>query len=250
MTKARQPSTDANHQIPTGEFVGKSKPPSRQISLLAISELVPAPDNPRKHDRAQVGLIAKSITAFGFNAPLLIDKYRKIIAGHARFEAAKLLGLTHVPVVFLDHLTEAQAKAYRLADNQLASRSRWNDDLVAVQLKELSEILDFDIEAIGFELPELDIRIQSLDDPDVADKADEFDIPTGPAVSIPGDLWLMDSHRLHCANASESTPYAILMETKRPRPQSPTCRTTYQSTVTRPETAKPSTANSLWVQVS
>jgi DNA modification methylase len=192
-----------------------SKATSRQISLLAISELLPAPDNPRKHDRAQVGIIAKSIKAFGFNAPLLIDKYRKIIAGHARYEAAKLLGLTHVPVVFLDHLTEAQAKAYRLADNQLASRSRWNDELVAVQLKELSEILDFDIEAIGFELPELDMRIQSLDDPDVADNADEFEAATGPAVSIPGDVWLLGSHRLHCANALESTAYAILMENEK-----------------------------------
>jgi DNA modification methylase len=188
-----------------------SKATNRQISLLAISELVPAPDNPRKHDRAQVGLIAKSIKAFGFNAPLLIDKYRKIIAGHGRYEAAKLLGLTHVPVVFLDHLTEAQAKAYRLADNQLASRSRWDNDLVAVQLKELSEILDFDIEAIGFELPELDVRIQSLDDPDVADKADEFDAATGPAVSIPGDLWLLDSHRLFCGTALDSTSYIDLM---------------------------------------
>jgi DNA modification methylase len=192
-----------------------SRATSKQISLLAISELLPAPDNPRKHDRAQVGIIAKSIKAFGFNAPLLIDKYRKIIAGHARYDAAKLLGLTHVPVVFLDHLTEAQAKAYRLADNQLASRSRWNDELVAVQLKELSEILDFDIEAIGFELPELDMRIQSLDDPDVADKADEFEATTGPAVSIPGDVWLLGSHRLHCANALESTAYAILLENEK-----------------------------------
>jgi DNA modification methylase len=216
MTNARQALTDANHQIRAGEFVGKSKSPSRQISLLAISELIPAPDNPRKHDRTQVGIIAKSIRAFGFNAPLLIDKYRKIIAGHARYEAAKLLGLDQVPVIFLDHLTEAQAKAYRLADNQLASRSRWDDDLVAAQLKELSElVLDFDIEAIGFELPELDLRIQSLDDPDVADNADEFDAATGPAVSVPGDLWLLGSHRLHCANALESTAYAILMENEK-----------------------------------
>jgi DNA modification methylase len=193
-----------------------SKATNRQISLLAINELVPAPDNPRKHDRAQVRIIAKSIDAFGFNAPLLIDKYRKIIAGHARYEAAKLLGLDQVPVIFLDHLTEAQAKAYRLADNQLATRSKWNDDLVAQQLKELSElVLDFDIEAIGFELPELDVRIQSLDDLAEIDGADEFDAPTGPAVSAPGDLWFLESHRLFCGNALESTAYDILMENKR-----------------------------------
>ena len=193
-----------------------SKATNRQISLLAINELVPAPDNPRKHDRAQVRIIAKSIDAFGFNAPLLIDKYRKIIAGHARYEAAKLLGLDQVPVIFLDHLTEAQAKAYRLADNQLATRSKWNDDLVAQQLKELSElVLDFDIEAIGFELPELDVRIQSLDDLAEIDGAVEFDAPTGPAVSAPGDLWFLESHRLFCGNALESTAYDILMENEK-----------------------------------
>jgi DNA modification methylase len=190
----------------------RSKATDRQISFLAIGELVPAPDNPRKHDRAQVRIIAKSIEAFGFNAPILIDRNRQIVAGHGRYEAAKLLGLAQVPVVFLDHLSEAQAKAYRLADNKLSDRSRWNDAMVAAQLKELSElVLDFDIEAIGFELPELDVRIQSLDDPDVADKADEFDSATGPAVSALGDLWLMDSHRLFCGTALDSTSYSALM---------------------------------------
>jgi DNA modification methylase len=189
-----------------------SKATSRQISMLAISELVPAPDNPRKHDRAQVRALARSIEAFGFNAPILTDRNRHIVAGHGRYEAAKLLGLPQVPVVFLDHLTETQAKAYRLADNKLTDRSRWDDAMVAAQLKELADIvLDFDIEAIGFELPELDVRIQSLDDPDVVDNADEFDAATGPAVSLLGDLWLLGPHRLYCGNALESTSYIALM---------------------------------------
>jgi DNA modification methylase len=190
--------------------------PGRQVSFLAISDLIPASDNPRKHDRAQVRAIARSIEAFGFNAPILTDKYRKIVAGHGRYEAAKLLGLTQAPVIFLDHLTEAQARAYRLADNKLTDRSRWDDAMVAAQLKELSElVLDFDIEAIGFELPELDLRIQSLDDPAVTDGADEFEATSGPAVSVPGDLWLLGAHRLHCANALEATAYAILMENEK-----------------------------------
>jgi DNA modification methylase len=212
MTNADQPPTDANRYIPTGEFVRKSKPPSRQISLLALGELVPCPQNPRRHSRHQVRAIARSIEAFGFNAPILIDGNRKIIAGHGRYEAAKLLGLAQVPVVFLDHLTETEAKAYRLADNKLTDRSSWDDAKVAAQLKELSElVLDFDIEAIGFELPELDVRIQSLDDPDVVDNADEFDAATGPAVSLPGDLWLLGLHRLYCGNALDSTSYITLM---------------------------------------
>jgi DNA modification methylase len=142
----------------------------------------------------------------------MIDRNRQIVAGHGRYEAASLLGLAQVPVIFLDHLTETQAKAYRLADNKLTDRSSWDDAKVAAQLKELSElVLDFDIEAIGFELPELDVRIQSLDDPDVADKADEFEAATGPAVSVPGDLWLLGPHRLYCGNALESTSYIALM---------------------------------------
>src|ERR1700676_3949401 len=166
---------DDSDQRPSIDL-GDRKPGAaqRQISSLAIADLTPAPHNARKHSRAQVRAIARSIEAFGFNAPVLIDKNRQIVAGHGRYEASKLLELTQVPVIFLDHLTETQAKAYLLADNQLTDRSTWDDAKVAVQLKELSElVLDFDIEAIGFELPEIDFRIQSLDPPEVADNADE-----------------------------------------------------------------------------
>jgi ParB-like nuclease domain len=160
-----------------------------------------------------VRAIVRSIEAFGFNAPVLIDKNRQIVAGHGRYEASKLLELTQVPVIFLDHLSEAQAKAYMLADNKLTDRSTWDDNKVALQLKELSDMaLDFDIEAIGFELPELDFRIQSLDEPDAADRADEFTPATGPAVSVPGDLWLLGDHRLFCGNALDEAAYAILMK--------------------------------------
>lgn len=201
------------HQAPSAE---KSKASGKQISLLAIGDLVPAPDNPRKHSRQQVRAIARSIKAFGFNAPLLIDKYRKIIAGHGRYEAAKFLDLAQVPVLFLDHLTEIQAKAYRLADNQLATKSQWDDAMVAAQLKELSElVLDFDIEAVGFELPELDVRIQSLDSSGAVDSADEFDAAQGPAISAPGDLWHLGPHRLYCGNALEPASYTTLMESEK-----------------------------------
>jgi DNA modification methylase len=188
------------------------KPTHGQISFIAIADLIPAPHNARKHSRAQVRAIARSIEAFGFNAPVLIDKNRQIVAGHGRYEASKLLELTQVPVIFLDHLSETQAKAYMLADNKLTDRSTWDDAKVAVQLKELSElVLDFDIEAVGFELPEIDLRIQSLDDPDTSDNADEFNAATGPAVSVPGDLWLLGSHRLYCGNALDSTSYIALV---------------------------------------
>jgi DNA modification methylase len=201
----------------SGQAIGdKTRPPLKQLSFLAIADLSPAPHNPRKHSRAQIRAIARSMDAFGFNAPVLIDRNRQIVAGHGRYEAAKLLGLTQIPVIFLDHLTETQAKAYMLADNKLSDRSAWDDGKVAVQLKELSElVLDFDIEAMGFEPPEIDFRIQSLEIPDASDNADEFEPASGRAVSVAGDLWLLGSHRLYCGNALDPTAYAGLMASEK-----------------------------------
>ena len=184
-----------------------------QLELVPIGDLTPDPRNPRKHDRTQVRAIARSIDAFGFNAPILIDKSCKIVAGHGRHEAAKYLGLPHVPVIRLEHLTEAQARAYMLADNKLTDRSAWDDGKLAVHLKELSELVaDFDIEATGFELPEVDFRIQSLDEPEVADESDQFDEPESEAVSVAGDLWLLGEHRLLCGSALDPRAYAILLD--------------------------------------
>jgi DNA modification methylase len=182
----------------------------RKILFVAIGDLIPDPHNPRKHGRAQIRAIAKSIEAFGFNAPILVDKNNKIVAGHGRYEAAKLLSLDKIPIVSLDHLTETQARAYLLADNKLTDRSTWDDNKLAIQLKELSDlVLDFDIEAIGFEPPEIDLRIQSLGS-SLEDADDRFELETGPVVSRTGDLWLLGSHRLYCGNALDATSYDAL----------------------------------------
>jgi hypothetical protein len=136
-----------------------------------------------------------------------------VVAGHARLEAAKRLGLAKAPVIRLEHLSEPQAKAYMLADNQLTDRSTWDDQRVAVVLKELSDIaLDFEIEATGFDPPEIDLRIQSLEPPDeAADPADEFEVAEGPPVSRQGDLWRLGPHRLFCGDALESGAYEALL---------------------------------------
>jgi hypothetical protein len=118
------------------------------VTYLPIAAIVPDPSNPRKHSPEQVRAIANSIEAFGFNAPILIDKESRIVAGQGRLEAARLLGFEEVPAIRLEHLSEQQAKAYTLADNKLTDRSSWDDRKVAIVLKELSEIaLDFEIEA-------------------------------------------------------------------------------------------------------
>jgi hypothetical protein len=182
----------------------------RQLLFVATGNLIPDPDNPRKHGRAQIRAIARSIEAFGFNAPILVDKNNKIVAGHGRYEAAKLLGLDKVRIVSLSHLTETQARAYLLTDNKLTDRSTWDDNKLAIHLKELSDlVLDFDIEAIGFEPPEIDLRIQSLDSA-LEEADDQFELATGPVVSRTGDLWLLGSHRLYCGSALDATSYDAL----------------------------------------
>jgi ParB/RepB/Spo0J family partition protein len=108
------------------------------VTYLPIAAIVPDPSNPRKHSPEQVRAIANSIEAFGFNAPILIDKESRIVAGQGRLEAARLLGFEEVPAIRLEHLSEQQAKAYTLADNKLTDRSSWDDRKVAIVLKELS----------------------------------------------------------------------------------------------------------------
>jgi DNA modification methylase len=180
---------------------------------LSIQSIVPDPTNPRRHTREQIRAIARSIEAFGFNAPILVDSANRVVAGHGRLEAAKLLEIAEAPVIRLEHLSEQQAKAYMLADNKLTDRSSWDDRKVAIVLKELSDIaVDFEIEATGFEAPEIDLRIQSLEPPDEsADSADEFETSEGPPVSCLGDLWALGDHRLLCGNALDSHAYGALL---------------------------------------
>ena len=187
-----------------------------KLELLPVGDIVPDPRNPRVHDREQIRAIARSIETFGFNAPILVDGNNRIVAGHGRHEAAKLLKLATAPVIRLAHLTQAQAKAYMLADNKLTDRSSSDDHELALQLKELSQlVMDFEIETTGFEPPEIDFRIQSLDPPEVADKADEFELAAGPAVSRPGDLWLLGPHRLCCGSALQASSYETVLGTER-----------------------------------
>lgn len=182
------------------------------IEYLPISGIFPDPKNPRVHLRQQVRAIAGSIEAFGFNAPVLVDRKNRVVAGHGRLEAAKFLEMTDVPVIRLEHLSESQAKAYMLADNKLTDRSSWDDDLLAQCLKDLQGmVLDFDMEATGFEAPEIDLRIQSLEPADAADAADEFEQPEGPVVSKVGDVWQLGPHRLVCGDALNAETYAALL---------------------------------------
>lgn len=180
-----------------------------------ISELTPDSGNPRVHTPKQVRQIAASIKAFGFNVPLLVDREGKVIAGHGRLLACRELGWTEVPTLALEHLNEAQAKAFLLADNRLSELAEWDDRLLAEHLRALAEVeLDFSLEATGFEMGEIDLRIESLkEEAATADPADQIpDLPTDPPVTRPGDLWTLGAHRVLCGNALVSEDLEALME--------------------------------------
>ena len=183
-----------------------------KVTQLPITMMKPDPNNPRIHKDRQINALAKSIQSFGFNIPIAIDSTGVVVSGHARLEAAKKIGLELVPVIYLDHLSPDQIKAFAIADNRLSEMSSWNDGLLAVQLKELSLVnLDFDLEATGFTVGEIDLRIEGLDNVE-DDLADELPpVVEGPAVTQLGDLWLLGNHRLYCGNAQEAESFEQLM---------------------------------------
>jgi DNA modification methylase len=190
----------------------------RKIVVLnrQISELRQNPKNPRIHSAKQIRQIARSIQIFGFNVPILTDAKGNVIAGHGRLMACQQLGWTEVPTIALEHLTEAQAKAFMIADNRLTEISVWDDRLLAAQLKELSAVeLDFELEAIGFDIAEIDLRIEEsgLQDGQEEDAADLIEaVPDGLPVSRPGDLFLLGNHRVYCGSAVVRDCYIALME--------------------------------------
>jgi DNA modification methylase len=191
--------------------------PRIELIYRPIGALKLDPRNPRVHSLRQIRQIARSIESFGFNVPVLVDGQLKVVAGHGRVMACQLLGWTEVPTICLDHLSEAQARAFMIADNRLTENSVWDDRLLAEQLKQLSILdLDFSLEATGFEMGEIDLRIEGLDaQPEGDDPADALPEPqAGPSVTRPGDLWLLGPHRVLCASALEDSAYATLMQGK------------------------------------
>jgi ParB-like nuclease domain len=170
------------------ERYGPSRLAVRYESIVALRL---DPQNPRLHSRKQVRQIAHSIKSFGFNVPVLIDAEQSVIAGHGRVLAAKALGWTEVPVIAIEHLDAAQRRAFAIADNRLTENSTWDDRLLADQLKGLSILdLSFDLEATGFDMGEIDFRIESLEEkPEAPDPADQLPSLQERAVGRVGDLW-------------------------------------------------------------
>jgi DNA modification methylase len=188
------------------------------IRYWATNELVPFVRNARTHSKKQIHQIACSIKSFGWTNPVLIDGDGNIIAGHGRVEAAKLLGMENVPTLLIDHLTEAQKRAYLLADNRLAELAGWDVDILATELQFLTSIdLDFDVSVVGFETAEIDLMIESLDPEDnEAEEGSDID-KDSPPISRPGDLWLLGPHCLLCGDARDRAAYDRVMGDERAR---------------------------------
>jgi hypothetical protein len=194
-----------------------ARDPRVEIVYRPIDQLKPDPRNPRRHERKQIRKIADSIETFGFNVPILVDAELRVIAGHGRLLACRLLGRNEVPTISLEHLSEAQARAFMIADNRLTEIASWDDRLLGEQLRELSELnLEFSLEVTGFEMAEIDLFIEGAAD---TPQPDPDDVPrpvaSGPAVTRPGDTWLLGPHRIHCGSALDEAAYRALMQDHR-----------------------------------
>jgi len=185
-----------------------------KIEYIPVRDLRPYPNNARTHSKKQIQQIAKSIAKFGFCNPVLIDDAKQIIAGHGRVQAAKVLGIDAVPTCQLSHLSEADKRAYILADNKLAEKAGWDRELLAIELQGLIEI-DVDIELTGFEMAEIDLILEEAREASATASGPEDEVPecsSGPAVTQTGDLWLLGPHRLLCGDARDNAAYDRLLE--------------------------------------
>lgn len=181
-----------------------------QITQTPIDKLIPYINNARTHSDEQVAQIAASIKEFGFNNPVLVDKHKGIIAGHGRLLAAKKLGLNTVPTIELSHLSDAQRKAYILADNRLALNAGWDVGLLKIELDDLLAN-NINLQLLGFD----DNELAAILNPAVENEGlcDPDDVPAlaAEAISKPGDLWLLGEHRLLCGDSTDPTAVARLL---------------------------------------
>jgi len=191
--------------------------PLQQLVDRDPASLRPYARNARTHSKKQIQHIAASIERFGFTNPVLVSDAGEIIAGHGRVEAAKLLGMSKVPTIALSHLSEAERRAYVLADNKLALNAGWDSEILAIELQALVD-LEFDLELTGFSLAEVDLVLDAAHDADpAASDAPEDGVPalSGPAVSRLGDLWQLGRHRLLCGDARSVADMHQLMGAER-----------------------------------
>ena len=181
-----------------------------EFQLVDINKLIPYANNARTHNKEQILKLRSSLREFGFVNPVIIDKNFSIIAGHGRVAAAKEEGISEVPCVYADHLTEAQKKAYILADNRMALDAGWDDELLAVEMEELKN-LGFDLGLTGFDESEI-ADLFAVDSSEA--KEDDFDVDAElekPSKTKNGDIWHIGRHTVICGDSTLPETYAALL---------------------------------------
>ena len=186
------------------------------VVYTSLDTLTEYPNNPRHHDTKQLIKIQNSIEKFGFINPILVDEHNEIIAGHARLAAARLANLPQVPVIRLEHLSTAQKKAYRIADNKLAELGTWSVENLQLEFQELEKLdLDFSLGITGFDMGDIDLILEGKEtkaDP----KANNIPfIPDDEIVSKEGDIWILGERRIICGNSLQKETLSPLMEDKK-----------------------------------
>ena len=195
------------------------KVPNRHvIKYVSPQSLRPYAGNARTHSEKQIRALQASIRQFGYTQPALVTRDREIIAGHGRVEAAKKIGLSKIPVIRIEHLSDIDRRAYILADNQLALKAGWDRETLANELQNLIEV-GFDLDIAGFDAPEVDLLLEITDqtrrDPDIEDASPD-PASDQPAVTRPGDIWLLGSktphqHKLICGNSRDCATVSFLL---------------------------------------
>lgn len=182
---------------------------TKEMKLVPITKLIPYVNNARTHSPSQINKLRSSLREFGFINPVIIDRDYGVIAGHGRILAAKEEGITEVPCVFADHLTEAQKKAYIIADNRMAMDAGWDEELLRVEIEAL-QAENFDPLLTGFDEKEL----SKLFDDGLNAKEDDFDVEAElqkPTFSKSGDVWTLGRHRLVCGDSTKAETYETLL---------------------------------------
>lgn len=179
-----------------------------QIVYKNVDDLIPYARNAKIHDENNINLIAGSIKSFGFNNPVLLDGENGIIAGHGRVLASKKLGIKQIPTIELQGLSDAEKRAYIIADNRLTEKSEWDKEILSLELQDLNE-LGIDLNIIGFNDEDLNNIIQE-ETPEVVE--DEFSEQVETPKSVKGDIWILGEHRLMCGDSTSENDVKALMQ--------------------------------------
>jgi len=207
MTRTKRPAIGHNSNQGIDQLFDRLVP----IERIPIDEMRPYERNPRKHSERQMAALMASISQFGIMWPALIDAHKTIIAGEARVEAARRLRHTIFPVMQITHLSDAQVKAYRIADNKLAELSEWDKGVLKIEFDEIIAMAEFNVEITGFSTAEIDL----LGEADDGEQGDNVPEPPARPVTRPGDIWQLGRHAAQCGSCLEEGNWDKLLEGKK-----------------------------------